>query len=370
MLSGAAPTSAYFQYGLSPKWQNYVDTWGNAALNYRLGLTPQSYGLGYPPSYYPYYYYGGWYPPVYNTAYYPTYVYSPTYDPYGGYLSGGADMVRAQGDLQNQLQQAKITKQRAEQAKLDTRRKAFDEYLYERGHRPTVEDDRERARMERIRRARNQPPLTEIWSGYALNTLLDAIQKMQAKGIQGPTISLDPDLRRKINVTTGASGEDFGLLRRGGRLTWPATLRAAAYTKERQRVDRLARAAYKQADQGMVQADTVQDMKTAIDKLYAELKSNIQRTSVNDYIQAKRYLDELSQAAQALGDPNVSKYVTGQWSAKGSTVAELVANMTRQGLRFAPATQGDEAAYTALHNDLVAYLVPASSMRSWDPNTK
>jgi hypothetical protein len=36
-------------------------------------------------------------------------------------------------------------------------------------------------------------------------------------------------------------------------------------------------------------------------------------------------------------------------------VAELVAHMTANGLKFAPAVSGDESFYTALYQDLVAY---------------
>ena len=41
---------------------------------------------------------------------------------------------------------------------------------------------------------------------------------------------------------------------------------------------------------------------------------------------------------------------------EGNTVAELVANMTGQGLRFAPAASGDEPSYTALHRAMVTYV--------------
>ena len=38
-----------------------------------------------------------------------------------------------------------------------------------------------------------------------------------------------------------------------------------------------------------------------------------------------------------------------------ATVAELVHNLSSQGLRFAPAASGDESSYTALHRALVTY---------------
>jgi hypothetical protein len=313
---------------------------------------------------------GGFVPPVFATPFVPTNYFNVIPDPYSGYLFGGADLIRAQGDLQIQLQQAKITRQQAEQARLDTRRKAFDQYLYERAERPTSEDERERARLERIRRARNQPPLGEIWSGHALNTLLGAIAKMQAQGAQGPDVPLDPYLLRRINVTTGASAGNFGLLRDGGRLTWPVALRAAEYAKPRAQLDQLAAVAYKQASQGMVESDTVTEMNALVRKLRAELRRNVRNVSFNDHLQATRFLNELSRSVRALDDPNVRNFVNGKWSARGDTVSELVRTMTGKGLRFAPATQGDESAYTALHSALVAYYQPAGPDRPWDPAAK
>jgi hypothetical protein len=315
---------------------------------------------------------GGFYQPPVGTPYYPTNVYAPNYDPYGGYLQGGADIIRAQGDLQIQLQQAKITKEQAEQAKLDTRRKAFDQSLYERKRRPTAEDDREKARIERMRRARNDPPLHEITSGYSLNTLLDSINKMHQQGISGPTVPLDPYLLTKINVTNGAGQGNVGALRNGGKLQWPLKLRTSAYASERKRLDKLAADAYKQAAQGMVEADTVVEMQNGVNRLLGQLKSNIKQIPFSDYVTMKRYLNELNKSITALeNDPNVGKYVSGQWSARGDTVSELVRNMISQGLRFAQATHGNENAYTALHSAMVEYYTrQGGPYQRWDTATK
>ena len=46
----------------------------------------------------------------------------------------------------------------------------------------------------------------------------------------------------------------------------------------------------------------------------------------------------------------------------------MTQQMTRQGLRFAPAVPGDESAYTALHSAMVEYVAPPD--RSWDPLAK
>ncbi len=72
-------------------------------------------------------------------------------------------------------------------------------------------------------------------------------------------------------------------------------------------------------------------------------------------VQSTRYLHELKDSLKVLQDPNVANYFNNKWQARGSTVAELVANMTSQGLRFAPAAAGDEPSYTSLHRAMVTY---------------
>ena len=53
--------------------------------------------------------------------------------------------------------------------------------------------------------------------------------------------------------------------------------------------------------------------------------------------------------------PGAARLLDGTYAATGGTVAELVLNMTSSGLRFAPATPGNEAPYFALHSALVAF---------------
>jgi hypothetical protein len=55
-----------------------------------------------------------------------------------------------------------------------------------------------------------------------------------------------------------------------------------------------------------------------------------------------------------LQDPNVANYF-GKWAPSGRTVAELVQHLSKNGLEFAPASPGDEAAYQALYQSFLAY---------------
>ena len=56
-----------------------------------------------------------------------------------------------------------------------------------------------------------------------------------------------------------------------------------------------------------------------------------------------------------LSDPKVGAYFNQNWVGKAKNVAELVNYMARSGLRFAPATPGDEPAYAALWRALADF---------------
>src|SRR5262249_4018138 len=74
---------------------------------------------------------------------FPTAGYYGSYgDPYGGYLSGASQVINAQGGYLKDVQQAYLTKEQVNQAKIQTKRAAFDEWLYEKANTPTLEEQR------------------------------------------------------------------------------------------------------------------------------------------------------------------------------------------------------------------------------------
>lgn len=77
--------------------------------------------------------------------------------------------------------------------------------------------------------------------------------------------------------------------------------------------------------------------------------------SCNDYVKAMRYTNQLLEAVRVLPEQGAANYLNGRWQARGNTVGELVNDMTRNGLRFAPAADGGESAYTALYHYVLAY---------------
>ncbi len=222
---------------------------------------------------------------------------------------------------------------------------------------PGAEDLRIKDIEVALRRARNDPPLTEIFSGRSLNDLVNFLASQQAKGLRGPDIRLNEDLLRHINLTNGTNG-NIGLLRNGARLTWPLPLQSKEFEEATKAVAvQIEKAAKAAADLKPVDAGTLKDLEAALIRINELLDNANARLTPNEYIESKRYLNMLGEAFRALRDPDVGNYFKdGKWTAQGNTVAEFVDRLTRsQGLRIAPASPGDEPYYRALQAALTSY---------------
>lgn len=232
--------------------------------------------------------------------------------------------------------------------------------MWERENLPTLEDNRERFQRQQLRRSRNDPPITEIWSGKALNDLLLDAQKIVSNTAPGGSTPLDPDLLAKINVTSGKSGGNIGLLK-GGKVTWPLLLRRKVFVRERDTLNQLVNRAVQQADQGEIDAEVLEELIVQVSNLQKRLGTAAREAAdaatwtPSMYIDARNFLSQFDDALRVLQQPDAAKYLSGWYSAKGRTVAELVRNMKENGLRFAPATAGGETAYTALHRAMADF---------------
>jgi hypothetical protein len=287
--------------------------------------------------------------------------YSPYYDPYGGsVLRGYADILGAQGKFAVNVEQSKGMREQRRQAEIDTRRKLFEEWQYERANTPSLEDLREQDRKMARRRALNDPPVTEILSGTALNTLLDHLKIVQGMGARGQNIAIDDETLKKVNVTSGAGG-NVGLLKNDGYLNWPLPLKGDEFNEERGAIDKALPKLVQQASaSGRVDAGTLTETKKSLEALHEKLAKNVGEIGTSQYIESKRYLNFLNDAMRVLSNSDVEKYFNQTFTAKGKTAGELVKYMGDKGLKFAAATPGDEAAYRALHQALAVYDVSLS----------
>lgn len=295
--------------------------------------------------------------PPYPYPPYPNPYYQP-YDPVYNYMQGTSQLIDSYGRAQMTTQQTYLMQEQVKREKLENRRRAFDDWLYRRANTPTAVDEFERSQKLELRRSQNDPPVTEILSAKALNDLLIDVQKLQSREARGPDILLAPETLKKINVSPPGKGDaNIGLLKSEGKLTWPQSLRGDAFKAEREQFEALISEAMPQAQQGAVKADLLNQMKATVDKMFQTLSGNIKEMAPSQYIEAKRFLTNCQDAVKALSREDVANYFNGKYAARGNTVAELVQNMTADGLRFAPATPGEESAYVALHRLLANYDV-------------
>ncbi len=220
--------------------------------------------------------------------------------------------------------------------------------------RPTAGQLREKELATELDRARKDPPATDVWSGRALNELLRSIKATGAIN-RGPNLPLDEDALKHINLTTGTSG-NIGMLKDDGKLSWPLPLQEAQFTESRDRLTRNLRHAVSDLKgKDAVQTPTLKDINNDFKTLTDKLSDSANELSPAQYIEAKRYLNQLSSAIKALSDPKANNYFNNTWNAKGRNAAELVAHMSKEGLIFAPAAPGDEGAYSGLYQVLRAF---------------
>lgn len=303
---------------------------------------------------------------IYNTPYrgiqpaYSSYGYYPSNgivyleDPISGYFNGIANLTSAYGQYGIDYQQARLLGQDVERSKIATRRAFIEQQMWEQSLQPKAEDVRRYQMETELRRALNDPPLTDIISGSSLNTLLQNIINLQNRGGLGPNIPLDTELLRSINLI-GAPGSSVALFKDEGKLRFPFVLRDTAFDKQRQDVQDLVSKAVRESQVEELSASTYKSLQTAVANLEATVTKEGPNLSLTEAIEASRFLDELRDGVNALRHPDASKQLTKKIAAQGKSVGDLVQHMKTNGLRFAPSQSGEESAYRSMQQSLVAY---------------
>jgi hypothetical protein len=275
--------------------------------------------------------------------------------PMQGYMNGAANITTANAQYQMTIQQAKLAREEARRSALQTRKASIQERQYELSLQPSAEELRQKDLAMRLQIARNNPPKTVIWSGEALNQLLRAIKDGQSHGLIGPDVPLAPEVVKHINITTGTTYGGVGVLKDGGKLTWPFALRQPFFDEERNKLDKLFQQAVQQAPSGQIDIALLDSLGNTLKELQRAIDAKVDDISPGEYIEASRYARDLKSGYQVLQQSDVAKFFKPAWTPQGSTVAELVQQMTKEGLSFGPATAGEESYYTVLHRALVDY---------------
>lgn len=230
-------------------------------------------------------------------------------------------------------------------------------------------EDRRQAQLERLEQLKTErldrqlyhPPVTEIWAAEPLNALLTELQRLKAQGMELPEVQLKDDVLKHANLTAGLSTGNIGVFKSQKPLAWPVALRAAKYQTVRQHLDALTAQLIQQAKGGAVDVDDVQEAAVLLEKTQAQLKAEVARLSAPEYIQAKRFLNDLTEAVKVLKQPDAASHFNQDYAAQGRNVAELVQYMADKGLKFAPAAAADKASYSALHQALASCALTANA---------
>jgi len=98
-------------------------------------------------------------------------------DPYGGFLRGTADVFRAQSSVMLDQERARILREQAIQAKLETRKKSLETDLWIKANTPTYTDEQAKIAKTILKRIQTNASPAEIWSGKALNVLVNDLSK-------------------------------------------------------------------------------------------------------------------------------------------------------------------------------------------------
>ncbi|HEY7326734.1 MAG TPA: hypothetical protein VH592_03785 [Gemmataceae bacterium] len=277
-------------------------------------------------------------------------------NPYQGYLSGAADLTRANAEYYQTISQAKLLRQEAIRSSIQTRRAMIEEAEWEREHMPDPEKIRQQALERELNRARSTPPLQDIWNATALNALLRYLIAQQGQGMKGPDAPLSEETLDHINLTVGGTRANVGLLKNNADLQWPLSMQRELFKPQREKINELMRESYRNASKGTKpDSSTISDLRHNYDKLRTTLQSNIDQLTPDEFIEANRYLSDVGKAIDALKSASVVRYLDGTWKSKARNVAELVDFMSKQGLWFAAATPKDEAAYVSLYYSLASF---------------
>jgi hypothetical protein len=292
--------------------------------------------------------------------------------PEGYFLQGAAAVMNAYGNVITSNEQARLMREQAIQAKIETAKKRFEFELWKAANTPTYTEIQAKIVKDTLKRVQNTNNVSEIWSGRAPKILLDDLKnKVLTKKASIDPIPLSEDVLKRLNVTT-KPGSNLGLLRTRGRFSWPPALGDLLSKEEREEIERAASQAIEKAANGADPGNLVPNLQTALAKAREVLLQKVNEIPTTQYIQAKRFLNDFDAAALALSQKdNAIKYFQFQnWATGGKTVQEVVEYMTKEGLEFAPAVQGDESAYQALNSALQAYNIAFNNQFAAAAGTK
>ncbi len=205
------------------------------------------------------------------------------------------------------------------------------------------------------------PPDAAVMAGDTLNALHAAIRPLMEKRKGEPPL-FPAEVLGHLRFDGPAAADVLALLR-AGKLVFPPPLDGPAFERMRADVEKPvaelvdAAAAGRKSDAGA--ADR---LALAVKKGRADHVDALRGLGVTDALTVSRFFTTLDRLADAGRDGGLTGFYPAKWAA-GATAAELLAQMDRLKLTFAPAGPGDDDAYAAAHRGLVTYYMSLAAPR-------
>jgi hypothetical protein len=268
-------------------------------------------------------------------------------------------VIRSEGDYLVKFQEAKILREQVRAARLENRKKEWEQWAWEQDFLEKSKwAARERDEKETRRQALERSP-TKIISGWALNELREVLEKDPSKWSSLRSKSLPGGIMDNINMTTVGIGRVNTGLFKQRELPWPLLILEENFSQRRLSADQKFIALKDEAlNKGTISPKTVKDLEGDLDWLEEECNKLVQgpdaiKVGCDDSIHARRALKDLKRAVGAIKSDPSGKSITGILKpVQATSVGDLISEMHNLGLIFAPALQGNEQSYYALHNKL------------------
>lgn len=274
---------------------------------------------------------------------------------YGFALQGMADYTRASGQYWNDIEQARMSREKVRQEEFDTQRARLQYEMDYEKLRPTGAKMRDKARIDDLDWARNDPPNTQIWSGETFNILMRSITT-SSNPTRGPNLALEPNMINGLNLRDRSARGNLSLTK-DDKFEWPDALMERPFDDLRGDFDKKYATAMKSVRYGeRPDRGLIKELRADLDRMDEKLVQMVGDYSPTEFIDARRKIRTLTDALRAMGNALTVKASATDWRRNVHTVAGLVDYMMKNGLEFGPAvTPSDFSAYSASYFPLRNY---------------
>jgi hypothetical protein len=234
-------------------------------------------------------------------------------------------------------------------------------------HRRAKLDLKIRSHDDNINRINNNPNLSDLRKGDALNALLVPLLKpgLNESAYRFATTAVPGEAIRQIPFKIGEANATFSMNRLMSReeSDWPVRLRRDEFARERKAYGDAVDVALDLMVRKKQSEAAVVNVRTAVRELKDELDRVAPPQAAHDnlFLPAKNHLDKLEKVGQIIARRDVEEVLAAIERYHGTTVGDLLMFMDRHRLQFGVADDDSEAE-SVLYRQLYAALLQQTDL--------